>query len=326
MRVAVIFNPTAGHGRAARRRSELRTAFSDAGIEAQWHETAAPGDAVALARTLAATHRVVVAVGGDGTFNEVAQGLVEAGAGATLGLVPCGTGNDFVKTTGTPRSMAEAVAVVARGRIRMIDYGVIRFGAQERVFLNGVGIGFDAEVGRRSLRYKRAAGRMAYALALASAVRDRPRYRLDIVLVDEQGSAHTLMLPEGVLLAAVGNGQYSGGLFRLTPEARLYDGALDLCLIRPVATARLLRHAVTVMRGRHAGLPEVTLCRFQTLGIKCAEELPIHIDGEVLMVPGAGETPGFVGAPPRTIPEGPAEVVYPVDIAVVPRTLPIFVP
>ncbi len=279
LRYAFIVNPAARMGRAGRRVEALQAAIGAAGLDATLHQTERPRHAVALARQLAAEADVVVAVGGDGTVHEVAEGLVAAGGTTPLGVVPVGTGNDFVKMLSLPRGLA-AVAGIAHARVVHADYGVVRWheggAGREGFFCNGLGVGFDAQVAAAAPRYKALPGVAGYLLAVLETL-GRWQGPVAQIRVDD-GTARALPL----LLAAIGNGTTAGGGFRLTPEADIADGTLDLCLIRDVPRRRILTLLPTALRGTHVAAPEVSMARFTRLQLTTATPVAIHADGEVL--------------------------------------------
>jgi len=251
---------------------------------AEWGEvdlalTAGPGDATRLAREAAAGTPRVIAVGGDGTVHEVANGLLTRGAGAvpSLGVVPVGTGNDFAKMTGTARlAPGAAVRALATGSTRRFDVGQV----WGEYFVNSIGVGLDADVARRVNQYKHWPGAAGYVVAALQAIIHRQALRLQVEVDTERWSAPTTVLEIGI-------GPCAGGVFYLVPDARPDDGLLDVCAVGPFGLRFLLTRAPLVLRGRHTKLSEVRMARGARVRVTSADgPLTAHLDGE-LRSPGA---------------------------------------
>lgn len=298
MRFAFVLNPAAKSGRAAKQAPAVLRAAHDAGLDASLHLTEAPGHATPLARALAESHDVVVAVGGDGTVQEVIAGLV--GADAAFGVIPMGTGNDLACALGMPTRIPASVSALAEsaqvgakpldvGRLRWRD---VRGDLHERTFANCVGAGFDGMAANEVLRYKRLGGRAAY---LAAIVRTLRLWRSrDIVaevrIADDAGEAPFGMEDAGEVfysgpyfLCEIGNGHSIGGGIFLTPEAKPDDGVLDLCLAQPLSLRRVARVLPLAMKAAHMDEPEVSMGRARRVAIRALSGvLPMHADGEPL--------------------------------------------
>lgn len=245
----------------------------------QWGEvelalTSGPGHAIALAREAPAGTPRVIAVGGDGTVHEVANGLLTRGPGAVppLGVVPVGTGNDFAKMTGTARlAPREAVRALAAGSTRQFDVGQV----WGEYFVNSIGVGLDADVARRVNQYKHWPGATGYVVAALQAILHRQALRLQIEVDTERWSAPTTVLEIGI-------GPCAGGVFYLVPDARPDDGLLDVCAVGPFGLRFLLTRAPLVLSGRHTTLNEVRMARGVRVRVTSADgPLTAHLDGEV---------------------------------------------
>ncbi|MEM6327788.1 MAG: YegS/Rv2252/BmrU family lipid kinase [Bacteroidota bacterium] len=295
MRFAFVLNPAAKNGRAARAALDLQQHARTLGLDASVHLTDAPGHGTDLARRLTEAADVVVAVGGDGTVQEVVAGLI--GTDAAFGIVPFGTGNDLAHALAMPTRLGPAMEAIAAGApdARPMDVGRVRWtedGAtvHERLFANCVGAGFDGLAALDALNFKRLGGRTAY---LAAVVRTLWRWRDREIEVEirttEAGTDDAFDLPETgevfyhgpYFLCEIGNGHSVGGGFLLTPDALLDDGALDVCLARPLTLRRIARVLPLAMRAAHTGEPEISMTRARRVALRATKgTLPVHADGE----------------------------------------------
>lgn len=272
--VVVIVNPAAGSGRAVRAAARLRHAALAAGAEMR--VSTAPGDVERLAREAAAAGiSRIVAVGGEGTVQEVANGL--AGAPATaVGIVPGGNGNDLARALGLPREPLAALAVALDCAPRAIDLGMVRSAAGERRFVAAGGTGFDAGVATRmaGARAWWQRGRLGYLLTTLDELR---HHRNAAVRMTLDGSE--LAIDGPILFAAFANSAFYGGGMQIAPQALPDDGLLDLCLVGDLSRLEALRQLPGLYRGAHVTHPAVTMRRFRSLRIE-GEAAPVHLDGE----------------------------------------------
>lgn len=224
MKLRFVFNPRSGRPRRnAPILPMLRSFISARALDADIVCTEGPGHATEIARdAVAAGFMRVVAVGGDGTVNEVAQALIHTPA--AMGLVPCGSGNGLALHLGLPRTLAEALELAAgtSGRLGELDTGV----ANGMPFVNAMGLGLDADIARRFNRLVRR-GLPAYTRTALSAFFSRTTERCHISV---GGHRETL----DAMLIAVANSDQYGNNARIAPHARVDDGVLDLVAIRPV--------------------------------------------------------------------------------------------
>lgn len=277
--VCVVLNPAAGGGAGARHREEIERELSARGIKFDLVVTPGPGTAVSLARERARRGaRIVIAAGGDGTIHDVANGILQAApdGSCTLGLVPIGTGNDFVKVVPGTRSRQTAYDTIALNRTERYDVGRVRWQDSEEFFINGMGTGIDVEVVRQLASLPALPGPLKYLLALVRAlVRFRP-VALHAQL-DEQ------RLEQRIMIIAVGNGVCQGGGFYLAPEASPHDGLLDVCVVDRISPIGQLRVIPKVMRGTQRGDPAVFMRTARAVRFEAADSRPLffHLDGEL---------------------------------------------
>lgn len=287
--VVVVLNPYSGRGQAGKVRDQVSSVLRSAGITYTLAETTGVGDAIVLARQARLDgHQTVVAAGGDGTVSEVVNGLAQAADAAgpvgNLGILPLGSGNDFADMVGIPRDLAAAARILAGGQMRCCDLGYARVTAAgqtvERYFANSVGAGFEAQVTIESNKIERLRGVAIYVVA---AVRALLHYRtpdIELTWVDAAGAAQVRKGP--VLLISVGNSPRSGGGFYLTPTARLDDGLLDLGIADAIARWRVLLLLPKALQGNHVTDPAFALTQVRSVQIVSPDELPVHLDGEVI--------------------------------------------
>ncbi len=274
--IRLIVNPVAGRGHTARVEPYIRRIFEGLGVSFDVQHTSAPLEATALAeRASLEGCPLVVAVGGDGTVNEVLNGLARAHANGgplgTLGVIPTGSGNDFEYMLRTADGLESACRRLAEGKARLIDIG--RIG--DRYFANGVGIGFDAAVNIASRKYHWLRGLPLYLLAVLETT--FVSYRAPTVTIDYDGQVSTAPM----LMISVTNGRRFGGGFLVTPQAEMDDGLLDLCLAREVGRLGILGMIPHFIRGTHIDKPPVKMARARRVVVTSSDNLPAHVDGEI---------------------------------------------
>lgn len=274
----VILNPAARHGAGRRLRAVIEQELAGRRLDFDLVQTEGPGHAVELARSaVAAGITQVVAAGGDGTVHEVVNGIMSApGETPALGLIPIGTGNDFVKMVPGSSSPSEAYDTLAAGRVAAVDVGVARWADGSEYFINAMGTGIDVEVVRQMRRSGWMPGMMIYLAALMRAL---VKYRPVGVTIDVDG----VEARGRIMILAVCNGPSIGGAFRVCPAARPDDGILDACLVRQIPLHRIVRVVPRVLRGTHTDQPGVSMHRGSLIRVSAdtAGPLPFQLDGEL---------------------------------------------
>ncbi len=302
--VCVIVNPRAGGWRHVK---SSAPAAAPAALVTDWllchnrykpdqvqvHLLREAGAGAALARSaLDAGCRAIVSVGGDGTFNDVLQGVMASGLNeaVTLGLIPMGTANVLAGVLGLPLDDPRGAArVICAGHTRSIDVGR----TQTRWFALAAGIGFDAEATRRVSPYwKRRVGEPAYVVSAAKLALRYPRHA--IRLVCDGGPAQAF---DAYLVVVANGGQY-GGRFRLGANVLLDDGLLDVyvCERSGLLAASVLRHGLALLRNRFEGVAGVRHFQVRDVVIEADTPLAIHLDGDA-----AGLTPLHVRVVPNAL-------------------------
>lgn len=293
----VILNPTAGNGAGRRLRPAIERELRRQGLAVDLVQTRGAGHATELAAEAANTHEAVVAAGGDGTVHEVVNGLLDNGAAqCALGLIPVGTGNDFVKLVPGASSLTAAVATLKRGCRMPFDVGRARWSGGSELFANAMGTGIDVDVVRRMRRSPLLPGGAAYVAALLRALAGYRPIALDLRLQDGRGRNHVLQ--RRIMNLAVCNGSSIGGSFRICPDARPDDGLLDVCIVGEMPLWRNARLVPRVLKGTHVGQRGVDMHRAVRLHLARAdgEDLWFQLDGELRRAPGALEIETLSGA------------------------------
>jgi len=291
----VIVNPASASGETAtvwpRLASELRNQLG----AFQVSFTERPGDAVFIAAEAAARGtELIIACGGDGTVSEVANGILNSGKMASLGILPAGTGGDFRKTLGISATAREAAKVLRGGITRAIDVGRVSFIGengihQSRYFLGVASFGISARVVKRvrngesakSLRGQMLpffGGRISYGVAMLREAMQSLATRVLVQLDDESESCLT------VTTLCVANARYFGGGMKIAPRAVLDDGKFDVVAIGGLSALQLVTNAPRIYAGAHLGMEQVQHALAAKVSVRPAEdncELDLEVDGEL---------------------------------------------
>ena len=279
----VIVNPAAGAGKTGRDWPRIKKFFEGRGLRFEHDVTEAPGHAIELAKSAVEKgYEMVVSVGGDGTIHEIANGLYEAGGNgdAVLGIVSTGTGSDYVRTVGLPRRFEEACERFLKPIKVAVDLGVVEYqnngDRKERLFVNFAGMGFDAEIVRRTTQQYKSLGSMLSYLIGAFATIVSYRNREVSLKVDGEE------MKRKVCTVIMNNGKYGGGGMFTAPDADISDGLLDMMVIGDVSRPDLLYSLPRIYRGTHLTHRKVTMKKARE--VEVTSELPMYIqaDGELL--------------------------------------------
>jgi YegS/Rv2252/BmrU family lipid kinase len=284
----IILNPAAGKGKAAAHYPKIDRFLRK---EGQFYEimlTKGPGDARDIARSIPlGKDDIVVAAGGDGTCNEVVNGLltrpVPPSQPPILGILPVGRGNDFSSTPGISTEINHALRTLVQRNVRPLDAGFVKGGffTEGRYFVNGVGIGFDTKVGFAAARMKLKSG-LAYAAgALLTIIRYEPSPLLRIRYGEQEATLNATIV-------SIMNGRRMGGSFFMGPNALLDDGALDICFVRhPPTRGRLIRIVLHYPKGTQAECEGVYTGRASHFKLTALEGgMAAHCDGETVCYDG----------------------------------------
>jgi YegS/Rv2252/BmrU family lipid kinase len=280
----VIVNPRSGGGLSQRRWAALLGPLTDGLGPVDVRFTEAKGDGRRIAREEATAGRVlIVAMGGDGTISEVADGILDAGGTSELGIIPRGTGGDFRRSLDLDDDLGQAARRIRETPARLIDAGRVSFVADDgsqaqRHFVNIVSFGFSSDVARQAnASSKRLGGRVAF---LSATVRSLVSYdNVDVVLsMDDQPERRM-----SVLLAALGNGRFFGGGMKICPEALIDDGLFDLVTVGNLGRVGVMANIHRIYSGHHLAMKEVQRTRLRRLKVAPADsatKIPLEVDGE----------------------------------------------
>lgn len=272
--VLAIVNKTAGKGKCAHLWPKVEGYLQNLGLNPQVAFTQGKGDATLIAkRAVDNGIRTIISVGGDGTLSEVVNGLIDQ-TDVTLGMVPAGSGNDFIRSIGIkPSDWQKACQTIAKGRTKLIDLGLVN----GRSFINVSGVGFDATVvdcantwGKRYFPTS-----LAYLAAVLKTLLQFKPAQIKISLDDGEFSANSW-------LVVVASGQYFGGGMWIAPEADLHDGLFDVCVLGDLSKIAFLRAFPSIFSGKHLNHPAIKMYRSRQVSVSSDRPLLVQADGEII--------------------------------------------
>ncbi|NLB61213.1 MAG: diacylglycerol kinase family lipid kinase [Clostridiales bacterium] len=266
-----IVNPTAGAGKAKKSVKLIEERMKREDIEYKIIFTNAPKEATTIAQNSIDEYRIIVAVGGDGTVNEVAKGIINKGRGV-LGVLPCGTGNDYSKALGIPQKVEEALDVILMGNTKVVDVGKIN---GYNIF-NIASVGFDTEVAMRTNRIKKTIkNKFSYLFGTLVTLFSYKKRKFDIVIDDVRYTRNLVLL-------AMGKGKCYGGGLQILPMAELTDGQLHVCLVRNISNLGILFLFPSIFKGKHIRFKKyVEIFSAKKIVVENSEEINLNIDGEI---------------------------------------------
>jgi YegS/Rv2252/BmrU family lipid kinase len=284
----IIVNPAAGAGKTGKLWPRIMSVFQGHGLRFEHDMTEAPGHAIELARTAAKNgYDIVVSVGGDGTINEIVNGLYASGSigDALLGIVSTGTGGDYIRTAGIPRHYEDACRCFLQPKKRTVDLGIVEYakngGREERLFVNFAGMGFDAEIVRRTTQqFKKLGALPSYLMGTFATLVSYANKKISLVIDGKEEEKR-------VCTVIMNNGKYGGGGMFTAPGADLDDGLLDVLIVGDLSKPDLLRSLPRIYKGTHLTHPKVSLKKAKEIEVKSlSERMHLQADGELL-----GEVP-----------------------------------
>jgi len=270
--IVVVANPSAGRGKGGRLIGKVDRLLLELGVPHEFKISESAADLTHLVADAAAGGAETVAVlGGDGSVGLAANGLLDSGS--SLAILPSGTGDDFARSLGVG-SLAAAARALVDPNIVPIDVVRIAAGVERRVFVNVAGAGFDSEVNEaaNAMRWDLGATGTYIAAVLRTLSRFRPAgFRIE---VDDE------VVEGSYMLVVVGNGMRYGGGMKVTPDASVVDGQVDVLLLGALGTSAFLRAFPKVFRGTHVHHPAVRVAKARRVKVEADRRVQVYADGE----------------------------------------------
>jgi lipid kinase, YegS/Rv2252/BmrU family len=276
-KLGIVLNPIAGRGRALKIEKSLIEYLHQRNIVFQLEKTKGPRHATDLSSQMSKEFDIIVALGGDGTVNEVTAGLI--GSTASLAVFPIGSGNDFNRLIGIPKTMKLAIDTIISGTKKFFDLGraVIQNSTgmtQVKHFTNTLGIGIDAQIAKEAQSIKYLRGLPLYVVA---AIKALSTYAPNEYTISDNGTTRK----EKAYLICAGNGIFEGGGFKMLPDASPSDAKLNVCLIRKMSVWNAIPLVPKIIQGAHREHSKVTLWDSKGLRISSEQPFILHGDGEI---------------------------------------------
>lgn len=266
-----IVNPNAGNGHALKAINQIETVCNSLNIDYNITLTKYPEHATEIAAENKNNYRKIIAVGGDGTVNEVLNGIV--GGRASLGILPCGTGNDFAKTIYKTSDIDKIINILIKSDSKKCDIGK----CNDKYFINIASVGLDAEVAHKVQRSKKLIkGKFSYLYSLSSTLLNYKPIAFKITIDD-------INMEEPTLLTTISNGKYYGGGIMPTPYANIFDGNFDICHIRKLNKFKIPFILNKYIKGKHENIKEVSFFKGKNITIQSAHPFATNIDGEIFI-------------------------------------------
>ncbi len=297
----VIVNPNAGKRKGEKDWLEIAAALAEAGIAYTNVFTEHRNHAVLLARKYIENgYRNIIVVGGDGTLNEVVNGIftqshIPANE-ITLGMIPVGTGNDWCRMFNIPGDYKQAVKLITKNKIFVQDTGTIKYISNEgkeitRYFINMAGMGFDALVAQKTNKQKDLgkSNPLSYVVNIFSSLFSYTVTKVTILVDSEK-------IVSDIFSMSVGICQYNGGGMKQAPGALPDDGLFDMTIIRPIGKFKIIRNIIKLFDGSFTRMPEVSTYRSSKIIIHSEPPMYMEADGESL-----GHTPFVFNIIPQSL-------------------------
>jgi len=280
LKAELIVNLTAGGGKPRKYLNTVLKYLKENGLNFKVYTTSHQGEAVELAQKAADNGaELIVSVGGDGTVNEIVNGIMKSKNNPSLGIIPLGWANDFIKSTDIPSDIIEACKILIKGKTKKIDIGVVN---NQIYFANICGVGFDAEVAQLANHMKskhpnlRILSAFVYVFATIKKLLSPFSYHNVKVKFDGQE------IHSKILFIAISNGKIYGGRFKITPEAILDDGLLEICTVEEMGRLKYLMSIPKVFKGTHESIKGINFYRAKEVVIQSSEPLLAQVSGEVI--------------------------------------------
>ncbi len=268
-RYMLIVNPEAGNGKTMKVLPQIENILRTKKVEYEFHFTQEPMHATELVKEIGSKFDVIVAVGGDGTINEVINGVPDINI--PFGMIPIGTGNDFARSCSIPySSVEEAIQILLNHDVKNIDVGEVN----GRKFVNVLGMGFEGQANWNGRKIDFIKGAFRYILAIVYTLISYKRIPMKLTLDNK-------ILDDDIYLVSIGNGWNVGGGLQLTPKAKLDDGVFDVCYIKEITRWRIITKFAKLSNGTITDLSEVEMFQAKNIKVESTKVIPIHFDGEI---------------------------------------------
>jgi diacylglycerol kinase (ATP) len=280
LKAELIVNLTAGGGKPHKHLNTVLEYLKENGLNFKVCTTSHQGEAVELAQKAADNGaELIVSVGGDGTVNEIVNGIMKSKNNPPLGIIPLGWANDFIKSTSIPSDIIEACKILVRGKIKEIDVGIIN---KKIYFANICGVGFDAEVAQLANQMKSKHPNLhilsAFVYVFATVKKLLSPFSYHNVKIKFDGQE----IHSKILFIAISNGKFYGGRFKITPEAILDDGLLEICTVEEMGRLKYLMSIPKVFKGTHESIKGINFYRAKEVAIQSSELILAQVSGEVI--------------------------------------------
>lgn len=266
-----IVNPVAGKGNESRVTSLIKEVMDKYNYTYDIKITEKVGDAKLFAEEAKTKEfSTIVSVGGDGTIHEVVNGMV--GGSQKLGVIPAGTGNDLARSLNIPLNLREAIEVLVKQNSIPIDLGKLN----GKYFINFCSVGLDALIAQEANKIKKYfSSTYAYIIGVVKALIKFNSLKVDLTIDNK-------IYSEEIMLIAVCNGSYYGGGMKIAPDAKMFDGEFDICVVEKMSKLKLLFLFPTIFKGKHTKYKEVKIYRGKDVQITSSQDTNVNADGEIV--------------------------------------------
>jgi diacylglycerol kinase (ATP) len=270
----ILLNPASGQIDKYKLQKQIEAYLAEKGIEFECFQTERKKHATQLvSELLTPDFTDILVVGGDGTLNEVVNGL--RNTQIPISIIPKGTGNDFAKALKLPKKLNQQLEIALNGKVKSVDVGK----CNSHLFINTMGFGFDGKVVEHMEQNgKPAGGHLAYILTVLKIVTAFPEPTVKFKVDGKE-------FEQPVFLMAINNGTVYGGGFHITPDAKLDDGIFDICLIGKISPIRRLINFPKMQLGIHQNVREIQMLQGREIEISANPKVLAQLDGELIGAP-----------------------------------------
>lgn len=267
----IIVNPQGGKGKSLKALAKVEQILKSKNVEYSVHKTEYAGHATEITRELSKTPDTkIIMMGGDGSFNEILNGI-ENFDNVTLGIVPCGSGNDFIKKSGHPLDTEKALEVVLNGKEEYCDYIQL----DDRRCLNVLGGGMDVDVLLNYATRKHGPAKVRYYMSLFHVLAHARFHHLRLTVDDGEP------MERSVFMIGVGNGGIIGGGIPICPSADPYDGELSIVVVNEMKKSKILVELPGFLSAKHVKKPYTEVFSGKKLRLEVLDDSKFEVDGEI---------------------------------------------